>query len=151
MNSWKHLLWIGLISLAAACQTGPASRTGASTTQSPSSIAGDRAMTATMTATLAPGELAKFSGDTWAASSAFKLADKRMVEISWQYSGTGPFAVWLVNDSEDLEDAAFARILVKDTVGASSESVQYELIAGEYTVEIEQADGPWTVRVRLLP
>lgn len=141
MNSWKRLPSIGLILLVAACRSTQATTVPIS--QAPPA--------ATVMPTLAPGELVKFSGDTFAASNAFQLAEKTMVEVSWQYAGTGPFAVWLVNDSENLEDPAFARILVKDAHGASSEAVQYELIAGEYTVEIEQADGPWTVRVRLLP
>ncbi len=101
-------------------------------------------------ATLAPGELVKFSGEGFAPSDTFHLDAQANVEIAWEYTGSTQFAMWLVNDTEELTDPSLFRVLIEDAPGSTSESAQFTLEPGDYHLEVEQADGPWTVTVRSL-
>ena len=137
MKRWMQWLGIGWLVAAAACQ--PAATPVIQATQPP------REATATPGQT--PGELVKFSGKADGVSDLFHLAVESTVEISWQYSGSGQFALWLINESEDLTDPSLARVLIRDTVGNSSEKVQYRLTPGDYYIQVEVADGPWMIQV----
>ena len=143
--------WVGIAILLAAAACRPPSPAAAPPTPAaapsnpaaaPPSPAGSAGATGPAQS---PGELVKFSGDDSAISNPFHLDVASGVDISWQYAGSGRFALWLVNDTEDLADPNLFRILIKEGEGTSNETVQYRLDPGDYHLEVEWADGPWTV------
>jgi hypothetical protein len=95
--------------------------------------------------------LVSFSGAASAVSDAFHLPVAGAVEVSWQYTGRGHFAVWLVNVSEALADPAYDRQLVVDTDDDTVGAAGFQLIAGDYTLEVEEAAGPWVIAVEPRP
>jgi hypothetical protein len=136
MRAWKAWVWIAL--LLAACGRPPLPPAGP---------------TAAPTAGLdaagpVPGELVKFSGDTIGISEPFHLDVTSTVDITWEYAGSGPFALWLVNDTEELTDPSLFRVLIKQAEGASAETTQFRLEPGDYHLEVELAEGQWTVLAR---
>jgi hypothetical protein len=90
----------------------------------------------------------KLAGDTWFNSEPIKLSADATLKITWDYTGSGPFAIWLVNTAEEVLDPAYDRILITDAAGATSGSSEHSLIAGEYELEVEMAEGPWTIEVQ---
>ena len=134
MKCWSQWLGIAILLAAAACR--PATPAAAPPTPTTGAAVTEPAL---------PGQLVKFSGDDSAVSDPFHLEVAASVDISWQYSGSGPFALWLVNDTEDLADPSLFRTLIKQSGGASNEATQYRLDPGDYHLEVELADGQWTV------
>jgi hypothetical protein len=135
MKSWKYLVYVATFVAIAACQPAPPSAAPATV-----EATGGLGRVARV-----PGELVKFSGDDTGISEPFRLDVVSTVDISWEYSGSGDFALWLVNDTEELTDPSLFRILIKQAEGASTETAQYRLEPGDYHLEVELADGPWTV------
>jgi hypothetical protein len=145
MNRWPFFLGIALASLAAACRpaaTVAPAATEAAPGSAPAATAGPP--------TAAPGELVQFSGEAEAASAPFHLEAETTVKIAWEYSGASGFALWLVNDTETLEDPSLARVLIEEAAGQSQEAAQYTLSPGDYHLEVEVAGGPWAVLVTSL-
>jgi hypothetical protein len=141
--NFKMVMAMLAVFLAAAC--------GASKTAVPAT-----ATNAPPQATLAPATqdssgaaaVVELAGDTWFNSEAIKVSSDATLKITWNYSGQGPFALWLVNTAEEVLDPNYDRILIANAEGTSSGSVEHLLIPGEYEVQVEVADGPWTVDVR---
>lgn len=103
-------------------------------------------------ATLASGTPLALSGDTFSTSDPFHIASPAKINVAWQYSGKGQFSVWIENNSEFSVDPKYDRILIKniDDTQSSGQS-DIDLIAGDYVVNVEIADGPWQVTVKLNP
>jgi len=68
------------------------------------------------------------------------------LDITWNYTGTAPFALWLINVSENVTDPNYDRILVDDVTGPHAGTAKQKIIAGDWTVQVEQAAGPWAVQ-----
>jgi hypothetical protein len=100
---------------------------------------------------MAIGQIVTLTGDSFATSDPVMLATATTLNVRWAYTGTAPFALWLINVSEVVSDPNFDRILVDDVTGPHAGSVQEKLIAGEWTLQVEQADGPWTVELKPEP
>jgi hypothetical protein len=98
--------------------------------------------------TVGAGEVIKLSGDTYATSDPFRFDADATLEITWNYTGTAPFALWLVNASAEVNDPNYDRILITDIKGPHSGTATAGIIAGDWTVQVEQADGPWTVAIK---
>ena len=142
--------------LAAACQsTGPAPTSPAPTSLAPAATASEPAPPATSPsgaaeATDSPAggaEVVKLAGDTYMDSEVFSLDVETALQVKWEYTGAGFFALWILNAGEEVTDPAYDRILVTQSDGATSGSADYALVPGDYLMQIEQADGPWTVEV----
>jgi hypothetical protein len=139
---------------AAACGGGgPAapSPTAVSTLLATVSSPTEAVLTPIPTATLGAGEVVKLSGDTFTTSDPFHIDSDIVLEIAWNYTGSGPFALWLVNVSEEVTDPQYDRMLIVDVDGPPAGSAQQAVIAGDYAVQVEQADGPWTVEIKVAP
>jgi len=95
--------------------------------------------------TVAAGEVVKWSGVSFATSDIYRFSADTTLDITWNYTGTAPFALWLINASDIVTDPNYDRILVDDITGPHSGSAKTKIIAGDWTVQVEQAEGPWTV------
>ncbi len=91
------------------------------------------------------GQMVKLSGNSFYTSDPFRLNNDTILDVSWNYTGTAPFALWLINASETVTDPNFDRILVVDITGPHTGSAKKKVIAGDWTIQVEQAEGPWTV------
>ena len=119
----------------------------AATAAASASPAGDD-ITQVPAATVAAGEVVKLSGDSFTTSDPFRFNSDTTLDVAWNYTGTAPFALWLVNVSEDVTDPQYDRILIDDVTGPHTGSTKTKIIAGDWTVQVEQADGPWTVEFK---
>ena len=99
----------------------------------------------------AAAPLVTLAGNSFATSDPFTLAAATTLDVRWAYTGTAPFALWLVNMSQDVTDPNFDRILVDDVSGPHAGSAQAPVIAGDWALQVEQAAGPWTVEIRRQP
>jgi hypothetical protein len=108
--------------------------------------------TAVSISSLSADSLLNLSGDTFLTSTPFRLDKPSKIEITWEYLGKGPLAIWLVNNNEFSGKPDYDRILIKDVddLQTSGQS-EIELIAGEFVVEVEIADGPWKITVQSKP
>ena len=95
--------------------------------------------------TVAAGEVVKWSGNSFATSDTYRFSADTTLDITWNYTGTAPFALWLINASDIVTDPNYDRILVDDVSGPHAGSAKTKIIAGDWTVQVEQAEGPWTV------
>jgi hypothetical protein len=139
--------------LAAAACGGPtaASPTPLSSPPVTDSSSTQAVLTPIPAAALGAGEVVKLSGDSFTTSDPFHIASDTVLEIAWNYTGSGPFALWLLNVSEEVTDPQYDRMLIADVDGPPSGSAQQLVIAGDYVVQVEQADGPWTVEINVVP
>jgi hypothetical protein len=87
----------------------------------------------------------KLSGDSYTTSDPFRFNADTALDVAWNYTGTAPFPLWLVNVSEDVTDPRYDRILVDDVTGPHAGSTKTKIIAGDWTAKVEQAEGLWTV------
>lgn len=135
---------------AAACGDG-GTATPVSTPVPTVSSPTEAVLTPIPAAAVGAGEVVKLSGDTFTTSDPFHISADTTLEITWNYTGSGPFALWLLNVSEEVTDAQFDRMLIVDVDGPPAGTTRQAVIAGDYSVQIEQADGPWTVEVKAAP
>ena len=91
------------------------------------------------------------SGDTYTTSDPFHIGSDTTLKITWNYKGSGPFALWLINVSEEVTDPRYDRMLITDVGGSPAGTATQAVIAGEYTLQVEQASGPWTVEIQPAP
>lgn len=102
----------------------------------------------TPTPTLAPNELVKAYGTKPYLSSKLTLDSETSIHITWTQSGKGLFAIWFIYSSvPNLPDPTLYRILVENTTQPSQGSKTYLIPAGEWLLQVEQANGPWSVVV----
>ena len=139
--------------LAAAACSSPTSTapTPASTLPAAVSSPTDAPLTSGPAITLGPGEVVKLSGDTFTTSDPFHIGSDTVLEITWNYSGSGPFALWVINVSEEVTDPQYDRMLIADVDSPPAGTSEQAVIAGDYAVQVEQADGPWTVEIKAAP
>lgn len=103
------------------------------------------------TQTLAPGLLVSATGESSFVSDLLRRDSETTIRVEWEQSSQGLFAIWIIYESEeDLPDPDMYRILVENTVSPSSGAKTYTLPAGEWTVQVEEAHGPWKVDVWLI-
>ncbi len=102
----------------------------------------------TPTPTLAPNELIKAYGTKPYLSPKLTLAVETSITITWTQSSKGLFAIWFIYDSEtNLPNPALHRTLVENTTQPSQGSKTYLIPAGDWLLQVEQANGPWSVVV----
>jgi hypothetical protein len=118
----------------------------ASVTPAATATAGN--ITSDTVKTVAAGEVVKLAGDSFTTSDSYRFNADTTLDITWNYTGTAPFALWLVNVSEVVTDPNYDRILINDVTGPHAGSAQTKIIAGDWTVQVEQGEGPWTVEVK---
>jgi hypothetical protein len=94
---------------------------------------------------VAAGEVVKLAGNSFTTSDTYTFGADTTLDVTWNYTGTAPFALWLVNASDVVTDPNFDRILVNDVTGPHSGTSKTKIIAGDWQVQVEQAEGPWTV------
>ena len=141
---------------AAACSSPtplPTPTPTAATGTPPPAVSSPAGATSTALAepTAERGEVVKLSGDTFMTSDPFHIDSDTILEITWDYAGSGPFALWLISVSEEVTDPQYDRMIIADVGGAPSGTAQQPVIAGDYAVQVEQADGPWTVTIKAAP
>jgi len=141
---------LAILWAAAACG-GSQTATPVSTLPAADSSPTQVDLTANPAATVGAGEVVKLAGDTFTTSDPFHISSDTVLEITWNYTGSGPFALWLVNVSEEVTDPQYDRMLIADVDGPPAGATQQAVIAGDYVVQIEQADGPWTVEIKAAP
>jgi hypothetical protein len=98
---------------------------------------------------VAAGEVVKLSGDSFATSDTYRFGADTTLDINWAYTGTAPFALWLVNASDVAIDPQYYRILINDVTGPHTGSAKTKIIVGDWTIQVEQGEGPWTVEFKL--
>ena len=125
---------------ATAAEAGASATPGASPT--------DSNITTNDVTPVAAGEVVKLSGDSFATSDTYRFAADTTLEITWNYTGTAPFALWLVNVSDVVTDPNYDRVLIDDITGPHAGSTKTKIIAGDWTVQVEQGEGPWTVEFK---
>ncbi len=139
------ILWAG-----AACVGSPTA-TPVSTLPAADSSPTSAVQTPAPAATAGPGEVVKLSGDSFTTSDPFQIGSDTTLEITWTYTGSGPFALWLLNVSEEVTDSQYDRMLIVDVDGPPAGTARQAVIAGDYAVQVEQAEGPWTVVIKTAP
>jgi hypothetical protein len=100
--------------------------------------------------TPATSELMSISGSGPGSSGPFAITGKSMVRVNWQQSSTGKFVLAVINTDPAQAGTPYGRIIFESVTGPSAMVSDYELIAGQYTIAIEMADGPWKVWVQYL-
>jgi hypothetical protein len=138
---------LAILLSAAACKSPTATPTPAATVSGP----GQATATPRPAVTAGPGEVVKLAGDTFTTSDPFHIDANTTLQITWNYTGSGPFALWLVNVSEEVTDPLYDRMIITDVDGPPSGTAQQAVIPGDYTVQVEQAEGPWTVDINVAP
>ena len=139
---------------AAATATGganpvpSATSTEAAVSATPAESPTDSNITSDTVKTVAAGEVVKLSGNSFATSDTYRFSADTTLEITWNYTGTAPFALWLVNVSDVVTDPNYDRILIDDVTGPRTGSSKTKIIAGDWTVQVEQGEGPWTVEFK---
>jgi hypothetical protein len=141
---------LAILWAAAACGSSP---TAAPVSTLPAAVSSPTQadLTANPAATVGAGEVVKLAGDTFTTSDPFHISSDTVLEITWNYTGSGPFALWLLNVSEEVTDPQYDRMLIADVDGPPAGAAQQAVIAGDYVVQIEQANGPWTVEIKSAP
>ena len=154
----KTVAIIGLVLsvfASAACGSTPtAAPATATATLAPAAAASATSSerpTALPASTVAAGEVVKLAGDSFTTSDPFHIGSDTTLEITWNYKGSGPFALWLINVSEEVTDPRYDRMLITDVGGAPAGTARQAVIAGDYTLQVEQASGPWTVEIKPAP
>jgi hypothetical protein len=66
----------------------------------------------------------KLSGDSFSTSDPFRFNADTALDVTWNYTGAAPFALWLVKVSEDVTDPRYDRILVDDVTGPHAGSAK---------------------------
>jgi len=124
----------------------------ATPTSLPTQAATSVAATQVTTSNLSAESPLSFSGDNFTTTDPFHVSVPQKVTVAWQYTGSGQFSLWVENNSEFSTDPAYDRILIKDAAasGTSGQS-EIDLIAGDYVVDVELADGPWQVTLTVKP
>jgi hypothetical protein len=141
---------LSILFALAACASRPTPTPTSAVTQAVSSPTAP-SLTPIPAVTVAPGEVVKLSGDTFTTSDPIHIDAATTLAISWNYTGSGPFALWLINVGEEVSDPQYDRMLIVDVDGPPSGAAQQPVIAGDYAVQVEQAEGPWTVEVTIVP
>jgi len=100
--------------------------------------------------TPAAGDLISISGTGPATSEPFTITGKSMVRVNWQQSSIDRFLLAVVNTDSAQAGTPYGRIVFESVIGPSAMSSDYELIAGQYTIAVDMADGPWKVWVQYL-
>jgi hypothetical protein len=100
--------------------------------------------------TPATSEFMSISGTGPGSSGPFAITEKSMVRVNWQQSSIGKFLLSVVNTDSAQAGTPYGRIVFESVIGPSAMSSDYELIAGQYTISVEMADGPWKVWVQYL-
>ena len=108
----------------------------------------DSNITSDTVKTVAAGEVVKLSGNSFATSDTYRFAADTTLDITWNYTGTAPFALWLVNVSDVVTDPNYDRVLINDVTGPHTGASKTKIIAGDWTVQVEQGEGPWTVEFK---
>ncbi len=108
----------------------------------------DSNITSDTVKTVAAGEVVKLSGNSFATSATYRFSADTTLGITWNYTGTAPFALWLVNVSDVVTDPNYDRVLINDITGPHTGSSKTKIIAGDWTVQVEQGEGPWTVEFK---
>jgi hypothetical protein len=102
----------------------------------------------TPTPTLAPNELIKAYGTKPYLSSKLTLAAETSITITWTQSSKELFAIWFLYDGTvNLPNPALYRLLVENTTQPSQGAKTYLIPAGDWLLQVEQANGPWSVVV----
>ena len=141
-------------SLPAATATEPANPAPSATapeaaaSATPAGAPTDSNITSDGVKTVAAGEVVKLAGDSFTTSDTYRFNADTTLDITWNYTGTAPFALWLVNVSDVVTDPNYDRILINDVTGPHTGSSQTKIIAGDWTVQVEQGEGPWTVEFK---
>jgi hypothetical protein len=159
MKTGKSMIGMGVLIAAIACGTAPTAvpatalvptnvavtATGAAQTPGASASPTGAGITPDSVRTVAAGEVVKLFGNSFTTSDTYRFSADTTLDVSWVYTGTAPFALWLINVSENVTDPKYDRILIDDITGPHSGSAKEGIIAGDWTVQVEQAQGPWTV------
>ena len=163
MRPGQSISWVLALVVAAACgtatpkalttgaaATAPSIPSAAPTTNVPAASP-PPAPSATKSAagavqTVATGEVVKLSGNSYTTSDTFRFSSDTTLDITWNYTGTAPFALWLINVSENVTDPNYDRILMDDVMGPHAGTASQKIIAGDWTIQVEQAGGPWVVQ-----
>ena len=132
-----------------ASPTAASPTTASPTTASPTAASPTAAdITPAAVNTVGAGEVVKLSGNSFTTSDPLGFKADTTLEVTWNYTGTSPFALWLLNVSDIVTDPKYDRILVVDVSGPHSGTAKVGIIAGDWAVQVEQAEGPWTVEVK---
>jgi len=141
----------GAAALATSTATeaaGSAPSASPALTVTPEESPTDSNITTDTVKTVAAGEVVKLSGDSFATSDTYHFDADTTLEITWTYTGTAPFALWLVNVSDVVTDPNYDRVLIDDITGPHAGTTKTKIIAGDWTVQVEQGEGPWTVEFK---
>ena len=96
--------------------------------------------------TVLPGELFRDSGEgVGVAEGTFTLDQDARIRMSWEQSSQDRFILVLFNLDPEMEDTPFGRVTFEYVVGPSKGHNDWDLVAGEYGIEVQEGDGPWKV------
>lgn len=104
--------------------------------------------TAVVRPTQGPYELYRVAGEgSPFVSQPIRLATDATLRINWNQSGQGKFILSLANRDPALQSTPYGRVIFELSVGPSNGSGEYSFVAGEYVLQVEEADGAWEVWV----
>ncbi|MBI4772249.1 MAG: hypothetical protein HY784_17960 [Chloroflexi bacterium] len=96
-------------------------------------------------------ELLRLSGTGPLTGEPFTLSVETGLRVIWNQSSTGEFVLTLENQDPAEADGPYGSVTYELAVGPSAGSADYTYIPGKYVVKVEKADGPWEVRVEVVP
>ena len=134
------LVLLIIISLITACDAvgQPAE------TQQPTSVV--RTPGATL---VLPDELFRVSGQgVSVADETFTLDEVMRIRLHWQQSSEGKFVLVLFNLDPQMEETPYGRVTFEYIIGPSEGYSDWDLVAGEYSVEVTEGDGSWEVWIQ---
>ena len=134
------LVLLILIALITACD---AAGQPAETLQSTSVVRTPRATL------VLPGEFFRISGQgAGVADETFTLDEEMRIRLHWQQSSQGKFVLVLFNLDPQMEETPYGRVTFEYVIGPSEGYSDWDLVAGEFGIEVIEGDGPWDVWVQ---
>lgn len=85
-----------------------------------------------------------------ASSAPFSIPEEGMYRINWQQASAGKFVLTVIHTDPAQAGTPYGSVTFESTQGPSARSSDYDFIAGEYKIVVEQADGPWKVWVEYI-
>jgi len=96
------------------------------------------------------GELLRLSGNAPFTSTPFRLESKTFLRVYWRQASQGKFQLSIVNLDQSQMGTPYGKVTFESTAGPSSFWGDYEFIAGDYVVSVENADGPWEIWIQVI-
>ncbi len=98
---------------------------------------------------LVPGNTITASGQGPAASEPIVFGQDAVILFKWTQSSRETFVLYLKNNDLGKANTPYSQLNLDSVTGPSEHELATSLPAGEYTLIIERADGPWDFTITM--